>query len=181
GFIVLMDDRGARIVADGLGYTNEVQLSEDGGFLYVNETFGRRMTRFRVTSSGDLIEKTTITEFGPGTFPDGLAFDSEGCIWVTSIVSNRVIRVDPSGAQEIVLEDSDPDHLDWVEGAFQAGQLGRPHLDNIKSNTLMNISSLAFGGSDLKDIYLGCLLGDQVAKLRSPVAGRTPEHWHFDV
>ena len=181
GFIVLMDDRGARIVADGLGYTNEVQLSEDGGFLYVNETFGRRMTRFRVTSSGGLTEKTTITEFGPGTFPDGLAFDSEGCIWVTSIVSNRVIRVDPSGAQEIVLEDSDPDHLDWVEAAFQAGQLGRPHLDNIKSNTLMNISSLAFGGADLKDIYLGCLLGDQVVKLRSPVAGRAPEHWHFDV
>ena len=181
GFIVLIDDRGARIVADGLGYTNEVQLSEDGGFLYVNETFGRRMTRFRVTSSGELIEKMTITEFGPGTFPDGLAFDSQGCIWVTSIVSNRVIRVDPSGAQEIILEDSDPDHLDWVESAFQAGQLGRPHLDNVKSKTLMNISSLAFGGPDLKDIYLGCLLGDRIAKLRSPVAGRAPEHWYFDV
>ena len=181
GFIVLIDDRGARIVADGLGYTNEVQLSEDGGFLYVNETFGRRMTRFRVTSSGELIEKLTITEFGPGTFPDGLAFDSQGCIWVTSIVSNRVIRVDPSGAQEIILEDSDPDHLDWVESAFQAGQLGRPHLDNVKSKTLMNISSLAFGGPDLKDIYLGCLLGNSIAKLRSPVAGRAPEHWYFDV
>ena len=181
GFIVLIDNRGARMVADGLGYTNEVQLSEDGALLYVNETFGRRMTRFRITSSGDLVEKTTITEFGPGTFPDGLAFDSEGCIWVTSIVSNRVIRVDPSGAQEIILEDSDPDHLDWVENAFQAGQLGRPHLDNVKSNTLMNISSLAFGGPDLKDIYLGCLLGDKVAKLRSPIAGRAPEHWYFDV
>ena len=181
GFIVLIDDRGARIVADRLGYTNEVQLSEKGDFLYVNETFGRRMTRFRITSSGELVEKTTITEFGPGTFPDGLAFDSKGCIWVTSIVSNRVIRVDPSGAQQVVLEDSDPDHLDWVESAFQAGQLGRPHLDSVKSNTLKNISSLAFGGPELKDIYLGCLLGDRIAKLRSFVAGRAPEHWYFDV
>ena len=54
GFIVLVDARGARIVADGLGYTNEAMLSPDGAWLYVNETFARRMSRFRVRPDGSL-------------------------------------------------------------------------------------------------------------------------------
>ena len=47
GFIVLADAKGARIVADGLGYTNEAIVSPDGVWLYVNETFGRRLSRYR--------------------------------------------------------------------------------------------------------------------------------------
>jgi hypothetical protein len=30
-----------------------------------------------------------VTEFGAGTFPDGLVQDATGDFWVTSIVSNR--------------------------------------------------------------------------------------------
>src|SRR5262245_23401403 len=41
GFVVLIDERGARIAADGLHYTNEVRVSPDGSFLYIVETFGR--------------------------------------------------------------------------------------------------------------------------------------------
>ena len=180
GFIVLLDDRGARIVADGLGYTNEVQLDAAGDWLYVNETFGRRLTRFRVGPTGGLSQRETVCDFGPGTFPDGLTFDNDGGIWITSIVSNRVIRIAPDGAQSVVLEDSDPAHLDWVEAAYAAGELGRPHLDRIESRRLRNISSLAFGGPDLRTIYLGCLLGDAIAAIPSPVAGRPPVHWSYD-
>ena len=43
--------------------------------------------------------------------------------------------------------------------AYAAGELTRPHLDRIESQRLKNISSLAFGGPDLKTVYLGCLLG----------------------
>ena len=75
GFIVRVDARGARIVADGLGYTNEV--AEYGGFLYVNETFGRRLSRFALCTDGSLGAKEVVTTFGAGTFPDGLAFDAE--------------------------------------------------------------------------------------------------------
>src|SRR5262249_14895922 len=39
GFIVVVDHRGARIVADQLAYTNEALLAADGKHLYVNETF----------------------------------------------------------------------------------------------------------------------------------------------
>ena len=75
GFIVLKDERGVRIVADNLGYTNEAIVSPDGDWLYVNETFGRRLARFRIAADGSLGDRETVTTFGKGTFPDGLAFD----------------------------------------------------------------------------------------------------------
>ncbi|HVL56447.1 MAG TPA: SMP-30/gluconolactonase/LRE family protein, partial [Burkholderiaceae bacterium] len=176
GFIVLIDDRGPRIVADGLGYTNECAIDPQHRWLYVNETFGRRMSRFKLLADG-LSQRETVTEFGAGTFPDGLAFDAAGALWVTSIVSNRVIRVLPeTGEQQLILEDSDAEHLAWVEQAYQAGELGRPHLDTVKSKTLRNISSLAFGGPDLRTAYLGCLLGDSIATFRTDVPGAPPVH-----
>ena len=178
GFIVLCDARGPRVVADGLGYTNEALPSPDGRFLYVNETFARRLTRFRIAADGALHAREIVTAFGEGTFPDGLAFDAEGGVWITSIVSNRVIRVAPDGSQRLMLEDCEAAHLAWVEQAFQAGKMGRPHLDNIKSRRLRNISSLAFGGPDLRTAYLGCLLGDAIATFRSPIAGAPPVHWN---
>lgn len=179
GFIVLVDARGARIVADQLGYTNETMLSPDGAFLYVNETFSRRLTRFRVGPDGALREREVVTKFGHGTYPDGLAFDAEGHVWITSIVSNRVLRVAPDGASTIVLEDADPAHVDWCESAYLRGELGRPHLDKAAGRVLKNISSLAFGGPDLRTAYLGCLLGEAIACFRSPVAGHPPFHWTY--
>jgi len=179
GFIVLVDARGARIVADSLGYTNEALVDPSGRWLYVNETFGRRLTRFRLTADGMLSGRETVTIFGPGTFPDGLTFDAEGGVWITSIVSNRVLRVAADGSQQLMLEDGDPAHVERCERAFIAGEMGRPHLDTCPGKVLKNISSLAFGGADLRTAYLGCLLGDRLASFRAPVAGHPPVHWRF--
>ena len=177
GFIVRVDAHGARTVADGLGYTNEVALHPSGRWLYVNETFSRRLSRFALRSDGSLGAKEVVCEFGPGTFPDGLAFDEAGHAWVVSIVSNRLIRVAPDGAQTVWLEDADPAHLAWVEAAFEAGQMDRPHLDGIRSQRLRNISSIAFAGADRRTGVLGCLLGDRLESVRLPVAGVAPTHW----
>lgn len=133
----------ARIVADGLGHTNEVRLEPGGERLYVVETFGRRISRFRIGADGTLSGKETSTTFGHGTFPDGLAFDSQGYLWVTSIISNRVIRIAPDGAMQVVLEDSDPDHLEMVERAFLTGRMDRSHMDNLPGTLLRSVSSLA--------------------------------------
>ena len=181
GFIVMVDTtgKGARVVADGLGYTNECAVHPNGQWLYVNETFTRRLSRFAIAANGSLGAKEVVTEFGAGTFPDGLVLDAEGGAWIVSIVSNRVIRVLPDGSQHIFLQDADDDHLAWVEAAYQASEMGRPHLDNVKSQRLKNISSIAFGGSDLRTGYVGCLLGDHVTTLNMPVAGHPPVHWKY--
>jgi len=179
GFIVRVDARGAAIVADGLGYTNEVAIDPSGQWLYVNETFGRRLSRFALQADGSLGSKQVVTEFGAGTFPDGLAFDVEGHAWVVSIVSNRLIRVAPDGTPTTWLEDADAEHLARVEAAFLAGTMGRPELDGIRSRCLRNISSIAFCGAERRTAVLGCLLGDRLATLPMPVAGLAPTHWNY--
>ncbi len=179
GFIVVVDGKGARIVADNLGYTNEAAPSPCGRWLYVNETFSRKLSRFRIGHDGSLTQKETVTTFGPGTYPDGLSFDEDGGVWITSIVSNRVIRVLPDGSQILMVEDCDQAHAEWVEQAFIAGEMGRHHLDNGHGKTLKNISSLAFGGPNRRIAYLGSLLGDSIPFFESPIAGAAPQHWNY--
>ena len=171
GFIVLIENGAARIVADGLGYTNECALSADETMLFVNETFARRLTGFTVAGDGSLSNRQTVARFGPGTFPDGVALDAAGDFWITSIVSNRVIKVGQDGRQQVILEDSDAGHLAEVEIAFAGARMGRPHLDGSPATVLRNISSLAFGGPSLGQAHLGCLLGDRIAVFDAPTRG----------
>ncbi len=181
GFIALIENGVGRIVADGLGYANECALSADEQHLFVNETFARRLTRFDVAANGDLSNRTTVATFGAGTFPDGVVLDTEGAAWVTSIVSNRVLKVVPNGLISTVLEDSDPQHLAFVENAFQSASMGRPHLDGVKSRVLRNVSSLAFGGPDLRIAYLGCLLDDRIPYFEASATGALPRHFDSDL
>ena len=177
GFIILIDENGARMAAEGIGYTNEAIVDASGEWLYVNETFGRRTSRYRIGPGNALGARETCAEYGPGTFPDGLAFDEQGGVWITSVVSNRVIRVDRDGSQQVVFEENDPETLAEVEQALQSGGLQRAHLDNITSEVAQSVSSIAFGGADRKTVYLGNLLDDRIYTFRSPVAGMAPSHW----
>lgn len=178
GYVVLVEGGAARIVADGLAFANELRVDPSGRFLYVVETMARRVSRFAIRSDNRLGQREAFTTFGLGTFPDGIAFDAEGHLWVASIVSNRLYRVNPAGEQEIVLEDSDPDYLARIEEKMAAGSLSREDMQSPPSKILKNISSIAFGGPDLRTIYLGSLGGDKVASFRTPVAGYPPAHWY---
>ncbi|MEO1724461.1 MAG: SMP-30/gluconolactonase/LRE family protein [Pseudomonadota bacterium] len=180
GLIALHDGGTTRVVASGLGYTNECLLAEDERTLFVNETFGRRLTAYDV-AGGKLTGQRRVAVFGAGRFPDGLAPAADGSLIVTSIVSNAVLRVSPEGEVETLLEDAEASHLAWVEGAFRRGDMGRPHLDEVHSKKLRNISNLAFAGADLETAVLGCLLGDRLATLRMPMPGRPLPHWKADL
>lgn len=181
GFLAVMDARGARIVAEGLGWTNECRIDPRGEYLYVNETFSRRLTRYRLGAAGTLSDRETVTEFGPGTWPDGMAFDQEGGLWITSIISNRLIRLAPDGTETVVLEDNDPDEVARVEAVYRAGGLTREVIFGLAPRTLLNIASIAFGGPDLRTIHLGSLGGRSIPFFRSPFAGLPPSHWNVPV
>jgi sugar lactone lactonase YvrE len=180
GFIAVHDRGETRIVAEGLGYTNECLFSHDGGTLWVVETFARRLSAFDV-SGAELSNRRVVAGFGPGDFPDGMAEAADGSLFLTSIVSNRILRISPEGAVERLLEDVDKDHLAEVEAAFQEGRMGRPHLDAAGSRHLENASNIAFGGPDLRTAYVGSLLGAQIAVFDSPVPGRELPHWNYDL
>lgn len=181
GFIGVIDERGACIVADNIGYTNEVFVTTDGNTLYANATFARETLRFDIDNDNRLQHRKVIARHGKGIYPDGLTMDTQGKLWITSIVSNSLLCLDPqSGETTLELQDVDPNHLDWVEEAYSRHAIGRPHLDVVKSARLQNISSLAFGGAKLDQLYLGCLLGDAIATHPSHTQGLAPAHWDFD-
>jgi len=179
GFIVLADKYGVRVVADGLGYTNELRLSPDEKYLYVVETFGKIISRYMISEKGDLLNRQIFTEFDDWTFPDGIAFDSSGALWVTSIFSNRVIRVLEDGSQILIIEDLDSDFMSSIENVFQKGDMKDIHMKKIKSKMLKSVSSIAFGGKDLKTVYLGCLHGNQIATFRTTIKGLPMAHWKW--
>ena len=177
GFVIRVDGTGARIAAEGFGFTNEAHVDPSGRFLYVNETYARRLVRFAISADGMLGRRETVTEFGDGAFPDGFAFDTQGHVWVACVVANRLIRVAPSGAQEIVLDDSDPQLDRAADAAWATERFDRALLNLGEARRLGNLASVAFGGPDLSLIHLGSLAATRIATLRSPVAGVAPHHW----
>ena len=165
GFVVVLDQRGARIVADGLHYTNEVRVSPDGSFLYIVETFGRRLVRCPISADGRLGAPETVIQFGQGTFPDGFEFDAEEGIWVTSLVSNRVLRFDGRDVQTMI-EDLNPEHVEAVDAAFAAGRMEARHLGPVPGTTLQHATSIAFGGADGRTGFIGGLHTSQILRFR---------------
>jgi sugar lactone lactonase YvrE len=178
GFVVLIDSGGARIVADGLCYTNEVRPDPTGAWLYIVETFGRRVIRCRIGPRGALGTAETVFSMGRGFFPDGFAFDEDGGIWVTSLVSNRLVRFHGEEI-EIVLEDVNAGFVEGVEQAFASRTMAAEHLGRIPDTVIQQLTSVAFGGPDLRTVYLGSLHASCLYRFRSDAAGAVPPHWEF--
>lgn len=156
GFIAVADRRGTRIVADGLHYTNEVRPDPSGQYLYAIETFGRRLVRFPIAPDGTLGAKETVVTLGHGCFPDGFAFDAQGGIWITSLVSNRILRY-ADGTLQTVVEDINEAFVEDVERAFADGTMAAGHLGPIPGTRLQHATSIGFGGANLEIGYIGSL------------------------
>lgn len=171
GYIVLGDRQGFRVVARGLGWTNELRVHPDGTRLFVNETFGRRLLEYRITSDGALVDRTVLVEFGAGDYPDGMALDTDGGIWVASIISNRLYRVH-EGRCELVFSDGNAELVQHLDRIFQSRGLRRSDLHGLQTgHRVNNLSSIAFGGPGDQTIYLGSLGGDCLWAAEVSIAG----------
>ena len=178
GFVMRRDAKGAHIVADGIGFTNECRVDPTGAWLYVNETCAKKITRFPI--KGDKLgARETVHAFGPAEFPDGFAFDSEGGVWIACVISNRVIRIERDGRRTLILDGCIPELIAGVEAEFNADKGGRHHMQLGARSPLKNIASVAFGGPDLKTVYLGNLAGDRIPRFKSPIAGAEPVQWRY--
>ena len=178
GFIVLVDDAGARIVADGLHYTNEVRIDRAGQSLWVAETFGRRIRRFSIRPDGALGSPESVLSLDAGFFPDGLALDAAGGLWVTSLVSNRLLRLHDDRLQTVI-EDVNDEFVQAADHAFAAGAMVAEHLGPIPRTTLGQLTSVGFGGADGRTVYLGTLHSDAVYRFRTTVAGADVPYWTY--
>ena len=179
GFLVLIDAAGARIVAEGLHYTNEARTDPSGKFVYVVETFGRRLIRYPLSANGGLGSPQLVIQLEKGLLPDGFAFDCEGGIWITSLVSNQIVRLDRQGKSETMIAETNEAFVAQTERAYAEGRMERGHLGPIPQTRFQHLTSIGFGGPDCRTGYLGSLHADCIYRFTSPVAGVPQAYWSY--
>jgi sugar lactone lactonase YvrE len=91
--VMVHPDGSLEIVAKDLRFPNGVVITPDGKTLIVGETFGGRLTAFRIAEDGTLSDRRVWAEL-EGDGPDGICLDAEGAIWVASPVGKGgVLRI----------------------------------------------------------------------------------------
>lgn len=177
GYIGVIDDKGIRIVAEGFGGTNEIRFDDNEEWLYVVESNARRISRLRLRADGSLGEREI---YGPSEldgFPDGFAFDSYGNLWVTLVMTDKLIAITPEGEVLTLLDDGNPEATARLNRHYAARTLTPEIMAAARGTLAPWMASLTFGGPDLKTVYLGSLQGTRIPWFRSPVAGQALIHW----
>ena len=173
GYILLLEEGKARIVADGLHLTNEVKVHPNGKYLYGVETLGKRVFRFPIASNGDLGQKEIFgpADLGHGALPDGFNFDQDGNVWVTIVTRNGIMVISEDGETHTIYEEPKLEALDTLVRALQQKTATSEHLVACAGETLTLPTSVAFGGPDRRTVYVGSLGLPHLVTFVSPVAG----------
>lgn len=118
--------RDGRLSVRDSGYviTNGPTASPDGRTLYHTDTLQRAVYAFDLDDDGRLERKRVFTSIEGTGYPDGMAVDEEGCVWVALFGGGRIERFSPDGRC-----------------------IGRVEFP------CSNITKLAFGGDDLQTVY----------------------------
>jgi gluconolactonase len=131
-------------VVEGLDFTNGLAIGDE--HVYMIES--KRPGVMRVPLAGGQAED--VVEL-PRTVPDGLAFDSEGGLWISLYEPHAVLRLDLAGELETMLDD-------WTG------------LD------ITSPTNMAFAGPDLSVLVLASLSGWAVKAVDPGVRGRALEY-----
>ena len=118
-------DGSTRKVSDGILLTNGLGLSADGKRLYHSDARRQMVRVYDVEHDGSVGNWRCFCFMGDGRVPDGLKVAVDGSVWVADAHGGRV-------------------------AVFEAD--GRHRMD--LSVPLPMVTSLCFGGDDLKDLYV---------------------------
>lgn len=179
GYIIMIDRHGAREVASGITFTNEIRMDKEEKYLYVAETMACKISRFPVFADGSLGKKETFgpESLGPGHYVDGFCFDIEGNIWVTTVLRNGLMIIDAQTRKaHTVFEDVKEEAIQAARQAIENHALTPELMSACAGDTLQLITSVNFGGKDLKTVYIGSLGMSKLATFKSPVAGLSMTH-----
>lgn len=120
-------DGTATPVLDSVTVSNGTGWSPDGRLMYYADSPTRRVDVFDSDpDTGEVIGRRTFAEIEPGAgFPDGMAVDADGCLWVALWDGGAVRRYTPDG-----------------------------RLDREVAVPARRPTAVAFGGPDLADLYV---------------------------
>lgn len=180
GYVILIDDNGPRIVADGIYFPNEIRLDADEAYLYVAETMKARMIRYPVNKDGSLGEQEVFGPDGLGeaAYVDGFALDAEGNVWVTTVLRNGLVIITADGEHaHTVFEDPRDDAIANAEAKVNSNSLAPDDMYACMGPRLQFPASVTFAGPDLKTVLMGSLGMPHLLKFESPVPGLPMRHW----
>jgi sugar lactone lactonase YvrE len=147
GCVVLIEEGRPRIVAEEIFFANGLAIDREETFLYVAETMKRRVLRFKIGGDGSLTDREV---YGPPLgnlgFPDGIAFDEAGNLWVTFPLWNTIGYLSPQQELTIVLEDPE-------------------------SRILKRPSNICFGWEERRTAFIGSLEGTTIPYFEVPYPG----------
>ncbi|WP_034303569.1 SMP-30/gluconolactonase/LRE family protein [Herbaspirillum sp. RV1423] len=81
----------------GYVITNGPAMSPDGRTLYHTDTLQRTVYAFDVDAAGELSRKRPFVNIVGTGYPDGMAVDAEGFVWIALFGGGRIERFSPSG------------------------------------------------------------------------------------
>lgn len=143
GAVVRIEPDGTTdVVSRGLHFANGLALR--GDHLYVVESTWPRITRLPLAGG----EAETVVELDE-VVPDGLAFDSEGGLWISCWQPNRIYRLAPKGELTIVVDDWSGVYAPTPTNiAFAGAGLDVLVLASLGTDTV-NACDPGFSGADL--------------------------------
>ncbi len=180
GYIILIDQKGPRIVADGIYFANEVRMDAEEKYLYAAETLGRHMLRFAVGADGSLGQAEVFgpADLGEGAAIDGFTFDAEGNLWVTTVLRNGLVVISADGSQaHTIFEDPNEAALTHAFEKISQSSLSPEEMFACVGPQVQFPTSVVFAGPDLKTVYMGSLAMPHLLSFESPVAGLPMRHW----
>jgi gluconolactonase len=131
------DGRGELWYGGDVTFANGLALGPDGRHLYVAETFANRVFRIPVRDDGTAGDREEVAAT-PDAWPDGLAFDVDGNLYVGCYEPSQVLRVDPQGRVEVLFRElsahllAHPTNLAFRGATMFTANLGRWHLTRLE-------------------------------------------------
>jgi hypothetical protein len=118
----------AEVLVDSLYFANGVAIDETGGHLYLAETMGGRVLRYRVDLDAGRVSDRSV--FVDSVAPDNLELDGEGYLWIALPLSNELLVVDTAtGTRHIVFRSVTPAQQEIIEEFVRRGQSETPRLE----------------------------------------------------
>lgn len=170
GFVGIIENGQARILLEGLHYTNEIRPDQRSGYLYVSETFSQRITRFPMARDLSFGKGECFAQLPRGAFVDGIFLEPSGGVLAACVVSNEIFHISQQGEISLIASERNGAWVDEVERSLDAGLMNRSHFDNAPSSVLRNVSSIAIHGEYNDRLICGSLLADYLVDLPLPVS-----------